>query len=36
TQNIIRQHKVLIEFDSHPVHTTFSIFIPLEQGATST
>jgi two-component system nitrogen regulation sensor histidine kinase GlnL len=36
TQNIISQHQGLIECDSHPGHTTFSIFLPLEQGATST
>mgnify|MGYP006166523141 FL=1 len=35
TQNIISQHQGLIECDSHPGHTTFSIFLPLEQGATS-
>ena len=33
TQNIISQHQGLIECDSHPGHTTFSIFLPLEQGA---
>ena len=36
TQNIISQHQGLIECDSHPGHTTFSIFLPLEQGATPT
>ena len=36
TQNIISQHQGLIECDSHPGHTTFSIFLPLEQGAPST
>jgi two-component system nitrogen regulation sensor histidine kinase GlnL len=36
TQNIISQHQGLIECESHPGHTTFSIFLPLEQGATST
>ncbi|EFW82353.1 nitrogen regulation protein NR(II) [Pseudomonas savastanoi] len=36
TQNIISQHQGLIECDSHPGHTTFSIFLPLEQGAAST
>ncbi|MBF8794234.1 nitrogen regulation protein NR(II) [Pseudomonas monteilii] len=35
TQNIISQHQGLIECDSHPGHTTFSIFLPLEQGATA-
>ncbi|MBA1289996.1 nitrogen regulation protein NR(II) [Pseudomonas japonica] len=35
TQNIISQHQGLIECDSHPGHTTFSIFLPLEQGAAS-
>ncbi|MFV3404333.1 MULTISPECIES: nitrogen regulation protein NR(II) [Pseudomonas] len=33
TQNIISQHQGLIECESHPGHTTFSIFLPLEQGA---
>ena len=33
TQNIISQHQGLIECDSHPGHTIFSIFLPLEQGA---
>lgn len=35
TQNIISQHQALIECDSHPGHTTFSIYLPLEQGATA-
>jgi two-component system nitrogen regulation sensor histidine kinase GlnL len=35
TQNIISQHQGLIECESHPGHTTFSIFLPLEQGAVS-
>lgn len=35
TQNIISQHQGLIECDSHPGQTTFSIFLPLEQGAAS-
>ena len=34
TQNIISQHQGLIECESHPGHTAFSIFLPLEQGAT--
>ncbi|MBS7662367.1 nitrogen regulation protein NR(II) [Pseudomonas lalucatii] len=34
TQNIISQHQGLIECESHPGHTLFSIFLPLEQGAT--
>ncbi len=33
TQNIISQHQGLIECESHPGHTAFSIFLPLEQGA---
>ncbi|XP_040091637.1 sensory histidine kinase/phosphatase NtrB-like [Oryx dammah] len=33
TQNIISQHQGLIECESHPGHTVFSIFLPLEQGA---
>ncbi|TLX54294.1 nitrogen regulation protein NR(II) [Stutzerimonas nosocomialis] len=33
TQNIISQHQGLIECESHPGHTTFSVFLPLEQGA---
>ena len=33
TQNIISQHQGLIECESHPGHTLFSIFLPLEQGA---
>ncbi|HUE91902.1 MAG TPA: nitrogen regulation protein NR(II) [Pseudomonas sp.] len=32
TQNIISQHQGLIECESHPGHTVFSIFLPLEQG----
>lgn len=32
TQNIISQHQGLIECESHPGHTSFSIFLPLEQG----
>ncbi|MHA6163178.1 nitrogen regulation protein NR(II) [Pseudomonas sichuanensis] len=35
TQNIISQHQGLIECESHPGHTTFSIYLPLEQGATA-
>jgi two-component system nitrogen regulation sensor histidine kinase GlnL len=35
TQNIISQHQGLIECESHPGHTLFSIFLPLEQGVTS-
>ncbi|WP_313514886.1 nitrogen regulation protein NR(II) [Pseudomonas sp.] len=35
TQNIISQHQGLIECESHPGHTVFSIFLPLEQGAAS-
>jgi two-component system nitrogen regulation sensor histidine kinase GlnL len=35
TQNIISQHQGLIECESHPGHTVFSIFLPLEQGAVS-
>ena len=34
TQNIISQHQGLIECESHPGHTVFSIFLPLDQGAT--
>jgi len=34
TQNIISQHQGLIECESHPGHTVFSIFLPLEQGVT--
>ncbi|BBP85954.1 nitrogen regulation protein NR(II) [Pseudomonas sp. No.21] len=34
-QNIISQHQGLIECESHPGHTVFSIFLPLEQGAAS-
>ncbi|MBI6953210.1 nitrogen regulation protein NR(II) [Pseudomonas sp. B21-023] len=33
TQNIISQHQGLIECESHAGHTTFSIYLPLEQGA---
>ena len=36
TQNIISQHQGLIECESQPGHTLFSIFLPLEQGAAST
>ena len=36
TQNIISQHQGLIECESHPGHTVFSIFLPLEQGAMHT
>ncbi len=35
TQNIISQHHGMIEFESHPGHTVFSVYLPLEQGATS-
>ncbi|MGG7595503.1 nitrogen regulation protein NR(II) [Pseudomonas sp. WC1] len=35
TQNIISQHQGLIECESHAGHTTFSIYLPLEQGATT-
>ncbi len=35
TQNIICQHQGMIECESHPGHTAFSIYLPLEQGATS-
>ncbi|WPC05516.1 nitrogen regulation protein NR(II) [Pseudomonas benzenivorans] len=35
TQNIISQHQGLIECESHPGHTLFSIFLPLEQGASA-
>ncbi|MDV6534331.1 nitrogen regulation protein NR(II) [Pseudomonas aeruginosa] len=31
-QNIISQHQGLIECESHPGHTVFSLFLPLEQG----
>ncbi|MDG9780941.1 MULTISPECIES: nitrogen regulation protein NR(II) [Pseudomonadaceae] len=34
-QNIISQHQGLIECESHPGHTVFSLFLPLEQGAAS-
>jgi two-component system nitrogen regulation sensor histidine kinase GlnL len=34
TQNIISQHQGLIECESHPGHTAFSIFLPLDQGVT--
>lgn len=33
TQNIVSQHQGLIECESHPGHTAFSIFLPLELGA---
>ena len=33
TQNIISQHQGLIECESHPGHTVFALFLPLEQGA---
>jgi len=33
TQNIISQHQGLIECDSHPGHTRFSIYLPLDLGA---
>ena len=33
TQTILSQHQGLIECESHPGHTLFSIFLPLEQGA---
>ena len=32
TQNIISQHQGLVECESHPGHTVFSLFLPLEQG----
>ncbi len=32
TQNIISQHQGLIECESHPGHTVFALFLPLEQG----
>ncbi|KRW58991.1 nitrogen regulation protein NR(II) [Pseudomonas sp. TTU2014-080ASC] len=32
TQNIISQHQGLIECESYPGHTVFSVFLPLEQG----
>lgn len=35
TQNIISQHQGLIECESYAGHTTFSIYLPLEQGATA-
>ncbi|HDS1696701.1 MULTISPECIES: nitrogen regulation protein NR(II) [Pseudomonas] len=35
TQNIISQHQGLIECESHAGHTAFSIYLPLEQGATA-
>jgi len=35
TQNIISQHQGLIECESHPGHTRFSIYLPLESGAVS-
>jgi two-component system nitrogen regulation sensor histidine kinase GlnL len=34
-QNIISQHQGLIECESHSGHTQFSIFLPLEQGAST-
>ena len=34
TQNIISQHQGLIECESQPGHTVFSLFLPLEQGVT--
>ncbi|TBW06804.1 nitrogen regulation protein NR(II) [Azotobacter chroococcum subsp. isscasi] len=36
TQNIISQHQGLIECDSHPGQTRFSIYLPLDLGASST
>ncbi len=33
TQNIISQHQGLIECESQPGQTVFSLFLPLEQGA---
>ncbi|SFB55358.1 nitrogen regulation protein NR(II) [Azotobacter beijerinckii] len=36
TQNIISQHQGLIECDSHPGHTRFSIYLPLDLGASPT
>ncbi|MBF7728577.1 nitrogen regulation protein NR(II) [Pseudomonas sp. N040] len=33
TQNIISQHQGLIECESQPGHTVFTLFLPLEQGA---
>lgn len=33
TQNIISQHQGLIECESHPGHTRFSIYLPLDLGA---
>ncbi|HTN30649.1 MAG TPA: nitrogen regulation protein NR(II) [Pseudomonas sp.] len=35
-QNIISQHQGLVECDSQPGHTVFSIILPLEQGAAFT
>lgn len=35
TQNIISQHQGLIESESHPGQTTFSIYLPLEQQGAS-
>ena len=35
TQNIISQHQGLIECESHAGHPAFSIYLPLEQGATA-
>ncbi|MCJ8168428.1 nitrogen regulation protein NR(II) [Atopomonas sediminilitoris] len=34
-QNIVSQHGGLIECESHPGHTTFTLFLPLEQGVSS-
>lgn len=34
TQNIITQHRGLIEYSSHPGHTQFNIFIPLDEEQT--
>jgi len=36
TQNIISQHQGLIECESHPGHTVFTLSLPLEQGAMHT
>ncbi|ACO80699.1 histidine protein kinase, nitrogen regulation protein NtrB (NR(II)) [Azotobacter vinelandii CA] len=35
TQNIISQHQGLIECESHSGHTRFSIYLPLDPGASS-
>jgi two-component system nitrogen regulation sensor histidine kinase GlnL len=35
-QNIISQHQGLVECESQPGHTVFSISLPLEQGAAFT